>query len=118
MCHAAQLPTATVEQGHSLNGSALQFQDSGSQAVGPGTQQRDFGVSAWRTEEMCVSSRKARCDEIWSEAPSELLPSKIKGGGRQPQTSSPTHSHNQSHNEMLHNPARRLSADVMPGKKR
>lgn len=90
ICHAAQLLTATVEQGHSLNGSALQFQDSGSQAVGPGPQQRDFGVSTWRTEEMWVRSRKGCCDEIWPEAPSELLPSKIKGGDSPRQAHPPT----------------------------
>lgn len=90
VCHAAPLLTATVEQGHSLNGSALQFQDSGSPAVGPGTQQWDFGVSTWKTEEMWLSSRKGCCDEIWSEAPSELLPSKLKGGDSPRQVHPPT----------------------------
>ena len=34
-CHAAQPLTATAEQGHSLDGSAPQHQDSRSWSVGP-----------------------------------------------------------------------------------
>lgn len=52
ICHVPQLLPATVEQCHILNSFALQFQDTENQAVGPGTQQWDFEVSSWRTEEM------------------------------------------------------------------
>lgn len=56
----------------------------------PGKRQQDLGVSTWRTEEMWVSSRKGCCNEIQSEAPTELLPSKIKGS-RPRQAHPPTH---------------------------